>query len=114
MRPSLVLSAAGQADDTVLFANSLLRLYQLLQLANQYCLKFNVKLSKSKTKLLKISPPRIETLGVYNPIQIDDKLIKFSDQAEHVSVIRSVEGNKPNLIQRLSAFKKALGAVVSC
>ena len=32
----------------------------------------------------------------------------FSDYAEHVGVIRSVSGNLPNILNRISSHKKAL------
>ena len=35
-------------------------------------------------------------------------------EAEHVGVLRSESGNLPNILQRLSAFKKALGPLVAC
>ena len=36
----------------------------------------------------------------------------FADEAEHLGVIRSVDGNGPNLLNRFSSHKKALGAVL--
>ena len=54
---SLAISAVGQADDTVLMSNTLERLQLLCHLLKEYCLKFNVHLSPSKTKLLMLTPP---------------------------------------------------------
>ena len=79
-----------------------------------YCLKYNVQLSTSKTKLLMISPARKATFVPHNPINIEGNQIEFVDQAEHVGVVRSVLGNMPNIMQRVSAFKKALGSIISC
>ena len=51
---SSVVSAVGQADDTGLLSNNLYRLNHILQLALEYCVKYNVQLCQSKTKLLQI------------------------------------------------------------
>ena len=52
----LVLSAVGQADDIVLMSNDLQCLNLLFQLAINYCTKYDVQMSPSKTKLIMISP----------------------------------------------------------
>ena len=114
MGGSLVISAVGQADDTALLSNCLLKLSLILQLILQYCLKYNVQLSPPKTKLLKITPARQHTMEPYNPISINGEQIEFVEQAEHVGVIRSTEGNLPNLLQRISSFKRSLGSMISC
>ena len=49
---SEVISAIGQADDVILAAQSLYNLQLLVNLTEQYCSKFRVKLEPSKTKLL--------------------------------------------------------------
>ena len=108
------VSAVGQADDTVIVSNDLFKLEMILHLVLSYCKKYNVKLSSSKTKLLQICPPRQDSFIPYNPIKIDDKTISFVSQAEHVGVIRSVDGNMPNILSRIASFKKALGAITSC
>ena len=113
MSPSLVLSAIGQADDTALLSNSLSKLRHILGLVMNYCLKYNVTLSTSKTKLMMICPPRKSAIVNYNPISINEKEIGFVDQAEHVGVIRSVNGNMPSILARIAAFKKALGSLIS-
>ena len=50
----------------------------------------------------------------FNPVSMFGKPVEFADQAEHVGVIRSKEGNLPNLLQRISSFKKAIGSIISC
>ena len=111
---SMVLSAVGQADDTGLLSNDLYKLQHLLEIALQYCLKFGVQLSPSKTKLLVIQPSNNNQVDIlYNPVNINGKEVNFVDQAEHVGVIRSAEGNLPNILQRLSSFKSALGSLLS-
>ena len=114
MGGSLVLSAAGQADDTALASNYLSKLQLLLDLVLEYCLKFNVKLSPTKTKLLMIpSAKNNNTFIPYNPIKIDGVEIDFVDQAEHVGVIRTADGNMTNILNRITSFKKALGSLLS-
>ena len=112
--PSLTISAVGQADDTVLMSNDLHKLNLLLYLAMQYCSKFNVQLSQIKTKLVQITPPRSTAFTPYNPVSMFGKPVEFVDQAEHVGVLRSKEGNLPNLLKRISSFKKAIGSIISC
>ena len=114
MGGSLTLSAIGQADDTVLMSNDLTKLFLLFKLAQEYCEKFNVQLSPSKTKLLVISPPRKDTVVSFNPLYIDQKQIEFVEEAEHVGVLRASSGNLPNILQRIASFKSALGKVISC
>ena len=112
---SLTISAVGQADDTAVVSNDLQNLRHLLHLVLDYCTKYNVTLSPSKTKLVRISPPRHHKFVPYNPISIAGITIDFVPEAEHVGVIRSEEGNNmSNILKRISSFKKALGAVTSC
>ena len=111
---SQIISGVGQADDTGILSNDLYKLKQILNLVLDYCQKFNVDLSTSKTKLLQISPPGQDIMVPFNPISIDGEQIEFVNQAEHVGVIRSFDGNLPNIICRIKSFKKALGALTSC
>ena len=111
---SLVVSAIGQADDTVLVSNDLTKLRHILKITLDYCSKFNVQLNSSKTKLVMIPPPRQSSFVPYNPISINGRVINLVDQAEHVGVIRSVHGNMPNILQRVASFKKAIGSVIAC
>ena len=48
----------------------------------------------------------------FNPISINGQDIDFSDQAEHVGVIRSPDGNLPHILNRIVAHKRAMGAVL--
>ena len=105
MGPNLVLTGVGQADDTVLMSNDMQKLQLIFHLALQYCEKFNVKLSPSKTKLMRILPPKFEKIS----FNIQDKEVEFVDQVEHVGVIRSTQGNMPNIMERITSFKKVLG-----
>ena len=47
---------------------------------------------------------------MYNPVKIDGESIEFSDEAEHVGVLRSTHGNIPNILRRLTAHKKSVAA----
>ena len=115
MGSSLVVSGVGQADDTALLSNDIFKLYHLLQLALNYCRKFNVKLSSSKTKLLVVQPAKAATGYIpLNPIKMDGLKVEFSSTAKHVGVIRSTSGNMPNIMQGIASFKRALGSVISC
>ena len=114
MSNSLTISAVGQADDSVILSNSLEKLKHLLYLVLDYCTKYNVKLSPTKTKLLQLVPPRMNCYIPFNPIMIDGEVIETSNEAEHVGVVRSVNGNLPNIMNRIASFKKALGAIASC
>ena len=114
MTGNLVLSAVGQADDTVLLSNDLKKLSLVLKLVIDYCTKYNVQLSPTKTKLMEIVPPRRNSRVLSNPICIGNQTIDFVQEAEHVGILRSTNGNMPNILRRVAAFKKALGSIVSC
>ena len=46
----------------------------------------------------------------FNPIRVNEKQISLSDRAEDEGIIRSEQGNIPNLMKILSAHKKSLAA----
>ena len=58
------VASIGQADDTALVSHELHKLKFLLLLTEQYCKKYHVELSSSKTKLLFI--PRLVLLLIKN------------------------------------------------
>ena len=45
-------------------------------------------------------------------ISVDSEIICPSTQASHVGIVRSVEGNSANIMERLSAHKRAVFAVL--
>ena len=47
-----------------------------------------------------------------NPVKIDEVEIGFEESTEHVGVLRSSAGNLPAILDRFSAHRKALGAVL--
>ena len=110
---NLVISSIGLADDTVLASNTVSSLWNILYLTLIYCEKYGVSLCPTKTKLLKLSSIDSTNLETFNPIKIQDKNIEFSDVAEHVGILRSVDGNIPHIMQRISSHKKSLGAILS-
>ena len=52
-------------------------------------------------------------MEIFNPINIQGKKIDFSDEAEHVGIIRSIEGNIPNILNRTTSHQKAMAAKMS-
>ena len=46
------------------------------------------------------------------PLKIDNEFIEYSETAEHVGMVRCTSGNIPSLLARMTAHKKALGAVL--
>ena len=109
---NLIISSVGQADDCVVSANRISNLSNILMLTKDYCNKYCVTLCEEKTKLLKITNRSEDTLEQMNPIVINDKQIEFEDSAEHVGVICSKEDNLPHLMNRFSAHRRALAAVL--
>ena len=105
----LVISGIGQADDVALVSNNIHSLFNILNLALNFCNKYHIKLSPDKTKLLALSR-NTDQFVPYNPIKIDGEGIKFSDEAEHVGILRSSHGNIPNILRRLTAHRKAVAA----
>ena len=114
---SAVISAVGQADDVVHLANNLDDLRLLVAITENYCKKFRVTLVPSKTKLLAFSNPSqasdVDLAKLVNPIKIDNTPVPFCSEVEHVGVIRHTSGNLPNILNRIVAHKKSLGAILS-
>ena len=112
--PAVTVSAIWQADDTVLISNDIFSLFYLLQLSKSFSNRYLVEQGAEKTKLQKFIPPRWpgkDDVG-HNPININGKQIPFSDVAEHVGVIRSIDGNGPAIAARFSAHRRALSGVL--
>ena len=113
---SVTVSSIGQADDTALLSDCLIKLYCLLYLAVQYCQQYHVELVPEKTKLLAFAPKSQSTLvdiqKISNPLSLDGHKISFSSSAEHVGILRSIDGNMPNILDRLSSHKNSLRAIL--
>ena len=111
------VAAVGQADDVVLLANTPLKLVCLLYLTIAYCHRQHVTLVPEKTKLLMWSPSgkklASNLLKLSCPIVIDSKEVDYCTSADHVGVLRSVEGgNMPHILDRVSAHNRALSSVL--
>ena len=110
---NLVISSVGLADDTALCANRITNLSNILYLVLKYCEKYNVSLCSDKTKLLMFGSPQQKFTTAYNPIQINGHKIEFSQAAEHVGIIRSVDGNLAHIMERIKSHKRAIGGNLS-
>ena len=112
----ITVSGIGQADDTVLLSNSLFSLQNLLYLSLNFCKKQQVILCVEKTKLQVLSTPNMKNdvnyMKLISPVKINGQKIDFFEEVEHVGVVRSTNGNLPNLITRITSHKKALAAVL--
>ena len=109
------VAAVGQADDSALCSNDIHQLQFLLNLTMNYCAKYQVELSASKTKLLIFnSKDTVYTkyCRLVSPIHMGSTDIKFVNTAEHVGIIRSTSGNLPHIQQRIASHKKNLGSIL--
>ena len=110
------VSAVGQADDTVLVSNDIHKLHLLLKLSQEFCKRYHVTLSPSKTKLQVFYTKDMQTIVDYavqtNPIHINGKKIDFVTSAEHVGMLRASSGNHLTILTRFTAHNKALGGVL--
>ena len=112
----LIVSSIGQADDVGLVSNDIFALQSLLELSLQYCKKHHVTLRPDKTKLQVFCNKNTDMLAYYAqvvaPINIDGEKIKFDDEAEHVGLLRSVHGNLAHILNRFTAHRRSLAAVL--
>ena len=89
----------------------------LATLTESYCQKYNVKLVPSKTKLLGYSVPTksylMDHAKLINSITINNQLVEFTDEFEHVGILRNHVGNLPNIMKRIAAHKNSMNFVLS-
>ena len=71
-----------------------------------------IELSPDKTKLQCFSPFRDPVITESNPLKINGMGIPFAATADHVGIVRSIEGNGPAILDRISAHRKALASVL--
>ena len=113
---SSVVSAVGQADDVILLSNDIYSLQLLVQLTENYCEKYRVKLEPSKTKLVAYCRKRkevnVKIAEATSNVTIRGEKVKFCSELEHVGVIRNRSGNLPHIVTRIAKHKKALAAVL--
>ena len=109
-------AAIGQAGDYGLLADNINSLKSLLTHTINYCKKYHVMLAPEKTKLLAFAAPRHKTLIQFtkltSKLEIENTEIQFSDTADHVGIVRSSSGNLPHILDRVTAHRKALYAVL--
>ena len=115
---NITISSIGQADDSVILSSCFHQLGHLLHLTLLYCKKYKVEMTPEKTQLQVFSPPNFhQELQYYNStnyLNISGIPLSFTTTAEHVGIIRSTtSGNGPHILQRITAHKRSLGAVLS-
>ena len=49
---------------------------------------------------------------ITSPVQIEETLLSFSDTVDHLGILRNSTSNLPNLMNRITALKKAMGAML--
>ena len=106
------ISCISLADDAVLVSDSLVNLNNLLYLNIQQCRRNDVDLVPEKTKLVAFAThedAELKYAKLVSPISINGNSVHFSDEAEHLGVIRSSCGsNMPNIMKRMSAHRGKL------
>ena len=116
MGAGIVVSAIGQVDDTAIVSNNLFDLSYLLELTNTlYGTKNCVEICAEETKLQVYAPDESYDVSfdyAHNPIKINGLQIKFSSTAEHVGIVRSIEGNRPTIFAGFTGHRRALAAVM--
>ena len=74
------------------------------------------KLVPEKTKLLafvhKSQSNMVDIQKISNPPTLDGHKICFSSSAEHVGILRSVDGNMPHILDRFTSHKNSLRAIL--
>jgi hypothetical protein len=111
-------ASIGQADDVALLSNDVHRLQCILYLAMEYAQNNHVEMVPEKTKLLCYTLKGHEASANYwkavCPISMDGHSISFSEEAEHVGILRSSQpGNMPNVLAREAAHSRAIFGVLS-
>ena len=111
------VASVGQADDVALLSDDPHRLQCLLHLAMEYAAEYHVEMVPEKTKLLCYTPrgQKYQTyyLKVASPISMLGETVSFSEDAEHVGILRSTSaGNMANILSRQAAHTRALFAVL--
>ena len=111
---SVTISSIGQADDVVLVADNLHALQGLLDLSLYFCKKKHVTLSPGKTKLQAFTSNKNVQKVPIAPIDIciDGDSVGLVEEAEHVGIVRSVQGNLAHIQSRFSAHRKQLSAIL--
>ena len=110
------VSCVGQADDTCLISNNIHHLFYLLELTKIFCEKYHVEICADKTKLQAFATRNMEFVVEYarntHSLEINGSKLPFSQNAEHVGILRNTSGNKPTILARFAAHRKALQSVL--
>ena len=105
------ISCITMADDAVLMSDGIIDLNNLLYLTERYCEKYDVQLVPDKIRLVAFTKDEawVEYDKSISPITISGNKISFSDEAEHLGVIRSsTADNTSNIMSRISAHRSKL------
>jgi hypothetical protein len=54
----------------------------------------------------------LEYLKEFSPVIMNGIKVEFHDSTEHVGIVRSVSGNLPNILNRISSHKRSVAAVL--
>ena len=106
-----VVSCISLADDAVLLSNEFVDLKNLLHLTVMYCSKYGVELVPDKTKLVAFAKKNDETatyVGNTSSVTLDGNEIFFSEEAEHLGILRASSGNNISIMNRISAYRKQI------
>ena len=116
LRRQVLSGAVGQEDDVGLISSSLKSLNSLLHLTKMYFKRYQVKLVGSKTKLLVFNTKETALHSnvelAVTTVTVDGKDVLPTTQAAHVGVVRSVEGNSAHIMERVSAHRRAVFAIL--
>ena len=110
-------ASVGQADDVPLLSDNIHRLQCILHFAMDYAIEYHVEIVPEKNKLLCYTPSG-QTLDtsywkVVSPISMNGVRISFSQEAEHVGILRTIlPGNMHNLLARVSSHTRAVHAAL--
>ena len=114
---SVHVASVGQADDIALTSNTHHGLQGLLHLAIEIADELHIEKVAEKTKLLCYTPRGQGQATRYwmdvAPLQMYGHTIPFTEQAEHVGILRSTEaGNMASILDRMTAHRRAMFAVL--
>ena len=113
---SSIISAVGQADDVILLSSEIFNLQLLTALTESYCHKNRVLLEPAKTKLIAFAPTQddlsVQKAKIAHNVTINNVKVTFSDELEHVGVIRHTGGNMPHILKRIGMHQRSLAAIL--
>ena len=112
----VTISSIGQADDVALVSNDIYALQGLFDLSLSYCKKHHITLCAEKTKLQVFSSKASDLEASFSmlisPVNMYGDRISFVNQTQHVGTLRSTDGNLPHILDRFSAYRKSMFALL--